>query len=252
MASAAHVPNFASPAVPALSPVQRVVDTFVAPTRAFTDLLRSTSWWLPFLLYILSSLAFAVTVQKQVGWTKAYDGILAQNPKQQEQFANMPPAQVGPAKALGAKITEGISYGIPVIILLIAAIAAAVLLGTLNFGFGGKAKFGQLFALYMYAALPLLIKTVLSIAALFAGLSGDAFFLSNPVGTNLGYYLATDSPKWLIALGTSLDIFVFWQIALLVIGCAILARVSRGAAATAVVGWWLLIVVIKTAAAAFN
>ncbi len=252
MASAARFPDFSSPSVPALSPVQRVVDTFVAPTRTFTDLLRSTSWWLPFVLFVISSLAFGLTVQKQVGWTKAYDGILAQNPKQQEQFANMPPGQVGPAKAIGSKITAGITYGIPVIVLLIAAVSAAVLLGTLNFGFGGHAKFSQLFALYMYAALPLLIKTVLSIAALFAGLSGDSFFLSNPVGTNLGYYLASDSPKWLAALGTSLDIFVFWQLALLVIGCAILAKVSRGAAATAVVGWWLLIVVIKTAAAAFS
>ena len=36
-----------------LSQVERVVDTFVAPTATFTDILRSTSWWLPFLLLVL-------------------------------------------------------------------------------------------------------------------------------------------------------------------------------------------------------
>ena len=33
-----------------LSEIARVVDTFVAPTATFKDILRSASWWLPFLL----------------------------------------------------------------------------------------------------------------------------------------------------------------------------------------------------------
>ena len=253
MASAQPLPDdLPITSTPTLSPVQRVVDTFIAPTRAFTDLARDASWWLPFVLYIVSSVAFAFTVQKQVGWPKTYDGIIAQSAKQQEQFANMPAARAANAKALGAKITAVTTYGTPVLILIFTAIAAAVLLGTLNFGFGGKAKFSQLFALYLYSALPLLIKSVLTIIALFAGLGGDSFNIQNPVGTNLGYYLATDSPKWLLALASSLDIFTLWQIALLVIGCAILARISRGMAAVAVVGWWVLLVVLKVAGAAFS
>ena len=38
---------------PGLSQIERVVDTFVAPKKTFTDILRSTSWWLPFLLLVL-------------------------------------------------------------------------------------------------------------------------------------------------------------------------------------------------------
>ncbi len=253
MASAHPLPDALTPSgAPALSQVQRVVDTFVAPTRAFTDLIRDAAWWLPFLLYILSSVVFAFTIQKQVGWNKTYDGIIAQSSRQQEQFANMPAAQAANAKALGAKITAATTYGTPVLILIFTAIAAAVLLGTLNFGFGGRAKFSRLFALYLYSALPLLIKSILVVIALFAGLGADSFNIQNPVGTNLGYYLASDSPKWLLAVAGSLDIFVFWQIVLLVIGCAILARISRGMAATAVVGWWVILVVLKVAAAAFG
>ena len=39
----------------ALSQMERVVDTFVAPTKTFADIRRNASWWLPFLLSILVS-----------------------------------------------------------------------------------------------------------------------------------------------------------------------------------------------------
>ncbi len=50
-----------------LSEVERVVDTFVAPSKTFTDILRSTSWWLPFLLLVVVSFGTTVVVEKQVG-----------------------------------------------------------------------------------------------------------------------------------------------------------------------------------------
>src|ERR1700677_1450095 len=51
---------------PGLSQVERVVDTFIAPTKTFTDILRSTTWWLPFLLAVLVTLAVAFAIDKQV------------------------------------------------------------------------------------------------------------------------------------------------------------------------------------------
>ena len=44
-----------------LSQVERVVDTFVAPSKTFTDILRSTTWWLPFLLSVLVTLAWVAS-----------------------------------------------------------------------------------------------------------------------------------------------------------------------------------------------
>jgi len=44
-----------------------------------------------------------------------------------------------------------------------------------------------------------------------------------------------------------------WTVVLMVIGTAIVAKVSRGRAAAVIVGWWALILVISVAtAAAFN
>ncbi len=36
-----------------LSQVERVIDTFVAPSKTFHDILRDASWWLPWLLGVL-------------------------------------------------------------------------------------------------------------------------------------------------------------------------------------------------------
>jgi hypothetical protein len=236
-----------------LSEVERVVDTFVAPSKTFNDILRSSSWWLPWLLGALVPLGFSVAIQQKVGWDKTYSNILRQSSQtQQDRIAQLPPDQQARQKAIAASFTKYVVWASPVLGLLFAAIAAGVLLMTLNFGLGGRATFGQMFAVWMYATLPWLISGILGIVVLFAGLDADAFNLKNPVGTNLGYYLPTDLPQWLIAFGTSLDILTIWVLVLLTIGCAIVARTKLASTAIAVVGWWVLITLVKVGVAAIS
>ncbi len=230
----------------------RVIAAFVSPASLFRSLAQDTSWWAAFLVLVLAGLIFCFAVQRQVGWDRTYDAILRQNPRQGARMAQMPSAQAAQAKAVGARITEGIAWGFPLVILLSTAVSAAVLLGTLNFAFGGRARYAELFAVYMYASLPFVLHSLLAAAALFAGLDSGSFLISNPVGSNLGYYLPLDVQPWLMALATSLDLFTVWMLALLVLGCSLVARVSRTAAAMAVLGWWVLIVLVKVGAAAVS
>ena len=78
---------------PGLSQVERVVDTFVAPTKTFKDILRSTSWWLPFVLLVLVTWGNSAVVGKQVGWERTAENQIRQNPKQEEAMANLTPEQ---------------------------------------------------------------------------------------------------------------------------------------------------------------
>lgn len=229
---------------------QRIVDTIVAPSKAFTDLLRSSTWWGPFLILVIMSIVFSFAVQSKVGWDKTYDNILHQSPKAEDRFAQMQPDQAASAKAISAKITAISSYATPVIILIVTAIFALLVWVTVNFGFAGTATYGQVFAVYMYANLVLNIKYLLATIALFAGVAPDSFLIQNPVGTNIGYYLSTETPHWLVSFATHLDIFEIWSVVLCVIGVGIVAKVSRGKAAAAVVGWWFLFVLIFTGLAA--
>jgi hypothetical protein len=230
---------------------ERVVDIFIAPSKTFNDILRSANWWLPWLLGVLVTLGFGLAIQQRVEWDKAYGNILLQSSQaEQDRVSQLPPDQQVRQKAIGAAFVKYIFWATPVLGLLFAAIAAGVLLATLNFGLGGHAKFVQVFAVWMYGTLPFVIQGILGIITLYAGLDPDSFNLKNPVGTNIGYYMPLDWPKWLLAFGTSIDVLTIWVLILLTIGCATVAGMKRSTAAAAVWGWWIVITLVKVVTAA--
>ena len=233
-----------------LSEAQRVADTFVAPSKTFTDLRRKSSWWGPLVFLLVVSALFSFAVQQKVGWEKVFENNIHQSPKQEEQLAQLPPDQLASRKAISAKVTQIISYLYWIFVLIFTAIIALLTWATVNFGFGGTATYSQTFAVYMYANLVMNIKYLLATIALFAGLAPDSFLQQNPVGSNIGFYLSSDAPKWLASLCSHIDVFEIWSIVLTVIGIAIVAKVKRGTAAIAVVGWWLLIILIFVGVAA--
>ena len=234
-----------------LSQMERVFDTYLAPSKTFTDILRDTSWWLPWLLGVLVTLGFGIAIQQKVGWDKAYANILLHSPQaQQDRLAQLPPDQQVKQKAIGAAFVKYIFWGTPILSLLVSAIASAGLMATLNFGLGGNATFSRMFAVWMYGTLPFLIQGILGIITLFAGLDADSFNLKNPVGTNVGYYLPLDAPQWLVALASSFDVLTIWVLILLTIGCAIVGKTKRSTAAVAVWGWWFVITLVKVVMAA--
>jgi hypothetical protein len=236
---------------PPLNEVQRVVDAFVAPSKTFTDIRRSASWWLPWLLGVIVTVAFGMVVQQKITWAKAYDNNLKQSPKQMERLEQQPVDAQVKAKAIGTNITKYIFFSFPVLGILIALIAAAVLMATVNFGFGGRAKFGQMMAVWFYATLPWAIQGILGIVTT-CFVDPDAFNLNNFVGTNIGYYLPTDLPKPIIALGTAIDVFTIWALILMTIGIAIVGNIKKGQAATAVWGWWVIMTLLKVVGAMFQ
>jgi hypothetical protein len=235
-----------------LSQAQRVADAFVAPSKTFTDILRDQSWWLPFLLGAVLSYGYLFAVEKQIGWHILVQNTLRQDPKASERLANASPEEHAGAERFTEALIKYIFYGSPLLGLLTAAIAAAILWGTLNGLFAGKSTFGQVFAVWMYGTLPLLVKPILVIITLFAGLDKEAFNLNNPVGTNPGFFLPLDSAKWLMTLATSFDALLIWALFLVGIGLAIVGKVKRSAGLTAVFGWWLLIMLARIGYAAIS
>jgi len=239
-------------ATPSLSQGERVIDTFIAPSKTFTDILRNQSWWLPFLLGVIVAYGFLFAVQKQVGWDAVAANAIKQDPKAAERLASSPPEQQAQAQKFTVGVIKYTFFASPLLALLFAAIAAVVLWGTINFIFGGQATFGQVFAVWFYGTLPLLLTSILAIVSLLAGLDKDAFNLSNPVGTNIGFYLPSETPQWLLKFATSIDVVWLWALFLVGIGLAIVGKVKRSSGLIAVFGWWLLLLVIKVGYAAIT
>jgi hypothetical protein len=228
-----------------LSQVERVVDTFIAPRKTFTDLLRSTNWLLPFLLYFLVSAAFAFAVDKKIGFETVTEQAIERSPIAQERMAEMKPADRAASIHKQAVGTKYVSYVAGIFFLLAALIGALLNWATINFGFGAKTTFGQNFALQMYASLPIFLKSLVSIIVILAGGAGESFNMQNPIGTNLGFYL-TDSAAWLKTAGTFFDVFGIWALILAVIGLSCISGKSKGQAAIVVFGWWFLLLLIAT------
>ncbi|RXH58872.1 YIP1 family protein [Granulicella sibirica] len=235
-----------------LSEAERVVDMFMAPSLTFADILRSTTWWLPFVLLVVVTTAATFTIDREVGFQQVAENQIHLSPKQEEALNSLPPADRATRVAISAKVTKYISYASPVLILLFSAIGALVLWGSFNFGLGARTSFGQMFAVWIYASLPRLLSGVLEIVTLCFGNNADSFNLKEPVGTNVGYYMA-DSAPWLRTGLGFLDVIGIWNMVLLIIGTAVVAKVKMGSAAAVIVGWWLLVLLLSVgASAAFN
>jgi hypothetical protein len=238
------------PVEPALTQVQRVLYTFTAPSKTFTDIRRSTSWWLPFLLSVVFGYALFGAIQAKVGWEQVAENSIKLSPKQSEQMDKSTPEQRASIIKITVIVTQVSFAALPIIVLISEAVIAGVLLATINFGFGGKATFWQAFAVTWYAGLPGLFKVILGTVALFAGLDPESFNVKNIAGTNIGYYLPPDTSKALLALATSIDITTIWTLVLASIGISIVAGTKRSSGYIAVFGWWIIIVLFGVGSAA--
>ena len=243
MSETASIPAASPPPVtPGLTQGQRVIDTFIAPSKTFLDIRRNTSWWVPFLLSAIFSCGLFFTVQAKVGFEQVAENNLRMNTKQAEQMDKLPADQRASRMKITILITKVIFAIIPLFALIAQAVIAGVLMATINFGFGGKANYSQVFAVGWYAGLPGLIKVVLGVVALFAGMAPESFNSQNLSGTNIGYYLPPETSKPILALATSFDAITIWSLVLSAIGISIVAGTKRSSGFIAVFGWWFLIV----------
>ena len=75
------------------------------------------------------------------------------DPKTEEPWLKCRPEQRATAdEDLCRTSPRAFSSGTPVLVLILVALRSLVLWGTINFGFGGKAKFGGVFAVWMFAS----------------------------------------------------------------------------------------------------
>ena len=239
MAAAPVLPTSPAPTPePALSQGARIVNTFIAPSKTFTDLRRSASWWAPFLLMIVVSSGFVYTAGQKIGFRKIMENQMQAQPKAQERLEKLPADQREQQMETGAKFTQVISYAFPAVTLIIWLVIAVALFATFKFAAGADVSFSVSLAIVIYAALPLMVKTLLAWLSVVAGMSPDSFSFQNPVATNPGYFMNPSDNVFLYSLASGLDIFMIWTLALTAIGFTCVSKVKRGTSFAIVFGWW--------------
>ena len=133
--AAAPLPPMSAPA-PELAPLSegaRILNTFIAPSKTFTDLRRNAAWWAPFLLMAIVSTFLVYSVGQKIGFRKVTENQLQMAPKQAAQLDNLPADQREHQLEQRTTGTKYISYIFPVITLIIWIIIATALFATFKF-----------------------------------------------------------------------------------------------------------------------
>lgn len=227
-----------------LSQWQRISSIFSAPSKTFEDIKRGNrSWWMPLLIASLFAYILFAAITFKVGWAQVAQNTVHQNPKTEEQLEQAPPERRDSTLKFMQYSMLGSFAASPLFILAVLGLGSLGLWGTINFGFGGRATFGSIFAVWMYAGLPGIIKSLLGAAVLFAGAAPESFNLANFAPTSVGAFLnPADTSPALYKLASSLDITTIWTLVLLGMGTAIVAGVKRSSGYIAVFGWWAIFV----------
>ena len=242
------------PVVPGLSQWQRVANTFSAPSKTFEDIKRGNkSWWLPFLILAAAGYILFAAISFKIGVHQVVDNQMHLDPKAEERMAQAPPETRAMTEKISFYVTEGVFIANPLFVLAISAVGSLGLWGTINFVFGGKAKYGNIFAVWMFAYLPSVVKTLLGVVVIFAGADPETYNIKNFAPTNIAAFLpVAETNKVVYSLASSLDAVSIWMAILLGIGVAIVAGVKRTSGYIAVFGWWAIFVLIGLGFAAIN
>ena len=235
-----------------LTQLQRVVNTFTAPSKTFEDIKSGNrSWWLPLIIFtIFAYLLFAV-VYTRIGIQQVVDNQIHLSPANEERLAAATPEQRETSNKFSVGFTEAAFLANPIFVIGGVALMSLVIWGTINFAFGGRATFGGIFAMWMYATLPSIIKSILGMITILAGMAPESFNIKNMAPTNLGAFLdPMETNKALYALASSVDVVTIWTLILLGMGTSIIAGTKRGSGYIAVFGWWIIVVAIGAGVAA--
>jgi hypothetical protein len=198
----------------------RLFGVFYEPGKVFADVAERPRWIAPMLVSILMGLMLVYAISTHIGWEPTIRQTLANNPR----TADMPADQREKAIATGAKIGSivgwiGAVVGAPLSVLIIAGVLTGVFNGLL----GTELKFIQTFAITAYAMLVRALFTALLILLVYLKPPEDFNIQVSPFSP-AAYMNSHETPKWLMSLAGSLDLFTIWTIILLALGFSVAAR----------------------------
>lgn len=242
----------AVPETPQMGAIARVFGAIVSPRATFADIARKPSWLAPILISIIISMAITTIFSHHVGWRAFMEKQDLQSRRAQQQMAQMTPAQREHMLQLQMKVAPIIGYVFPVVLFpIILLVIAAIFMGIFNATSSAGLDFNTSFGIAAHAYVPFIIPGLLGILVLYLK-PPDTVDLQNLVASNVGALLSNSAPKWLLAIGTSLDVFTFWVLGLMSFGYAVARprKLKMGTTLAWVVGVWVVYVLIKAGLAA--
>ncbi|MGO8795648.1 MAG: YIP1 family protein [Candidatus Sulfotelmatobacter sp.] len=240
MATAPLPPTIPDPTLQSapLSEPARLIDTFIAPSKTFTDLRRNASWWGPWLIISIFALIFVYSMNRQIGFDQINRNEIAHSPRA-DQFDKLSPENQAKQLKIADAIIRYVSYGSPIMIPIYFAITTLVLWVTFKVAAGADISYKVAYGVVFYASLPTIISSILGTISMYAGIDPEGFNVNNPVATNPAYFMDRAGNKFLYGMASALDIIIIWTIVLMGIGFSCNSKVKRSTAIAIVAGWYI-------------
>jgi Yip1 domain len=221
----------------------RIFGVWFSPKATFQSIVRRPTWLVPVLLLAIFSLGAVALFGHRGGWPSYFERQMASNSRVQQMNAQ----QRQQAMQMQLKIGVPATYVVtPVATLVLVLVLAAIFLGIFNGLAGAKLGFKTSMAIVAYAYSPGIISGLLAILVISLK-DPTTIDLQNIVASSAGAFLPSSSPRWMVALFGSLDLFSFWYMILMAIGYSAAApkKLSFGKAFAWIFSVWLIYVLIK-------
>jgi len=223
---------------PEPSGFQRIIGVLFSPDATLASIARRPDWVLPLVILLIMSLGAGVIIAQHVDFGAAAREAMEQN-------KNASPEQIDRGVKMAAGIGKVATYLSPVLSAIGLLIIAGVLLLAFRL-FGGEGDFKQAFSVTCYSSMPGVIKSIIMMIIIVAKggiIPGQE--LATLVRSNLGFLVDYKANPMAFAVLSSIDIFSLWFLALMIIGFAYLARVSRVKSAVVIISLWLVVLCFK-------
>ena len=217
---------------------QRIIGVLFSPDATLASIARKPDWVLPLVVLLVMSLVAGVVIAQHVDFGAAAREAMEQN-------KNATPEQIDKGVKIAASMGKVVTYLSPVISAIGLLIIAGVLLLAFRL-FGGEGDFKQAFSVTCYSSMPGVIKSIIMMIIIVAkGGIIPAQQLATLVRSNLGFLADYKANPMAFAMLSSIDIFSIWFLALMIIGFAYLARVSRVKSAVVIISLWIVVLCFK-------
>ena len=229
----------------------RVVGVIFSPKETFESIARRPTWLVPIILLCIVEACIVGVYGHRIGWRGLIEKQMASN----SQFQQLPAADQENRIQMGIRFAQPVAY-VEVIVgpFLAALIFAGIFWLIFNLAAGAKIGFRTSLAVVSYGLVPGILLSLVGILIIFLK-DPSTVDLQHLVASNAGAFISSDSSKWLIALLSSFDLFLFWEMILLAMGFSAAApkKISVAGAFFWILGLWAVFVLIRVGfAAAFS
>jgi Yip1 domain len=234
---------------PETGALARMTGVIVTPTRTFAEIAQRPTWVVPFLTLCVLSVIVSGLIAQKTDWRGFFERQMSKNAR----LDQMPQDQKDRVLENQVKYAPKVAFAFGVVVTpVFVLLMTLVYWGAFNLFNGAGLTFKTAFGVVSHSFVPLIISCLLAIIILLIKPRGDVdpdHFLAS----NLAAFLPDDAPKWLEALGKSLELFWIWAMALVVTGFSAANRkkIKPTGAFLTVFGLWAVWVLGKVAWAMF-